>query len=353
MENSIITSRISRDSRKRVIKDYIEMHTPFSPFDNIEHYTNRSINKDAEALCLFSALLWIGIDKSSNVVCDYNARFRDENARRQLHAKSQYRTLTDEQFNDVVAGKIKEEIKNSFAHGNFEVGDSTSGERFFVLSPKRSPYKSEYKIYVPFQNVCALVLNYINEQIKHVDQEKYFQNIDVPTTLLNLFTYYSSNGNTNQEKIDDHKFKSNLKALEIALLCADFTWNEDTYYDDYGKNSEIFKMISLLRNSMRHETFSISSNAKTISINNANINTPYTHTEDVNSFLFKILAADMAADFMDFGKAEENENVIELAKNVVSEGWLEKEGNMQDILTQILKNVGLFDAEDNNEHPQK
>ena len=139
-------------------------------------------------------------------------------------------------------------------------------------------------------------------------------------------------------KIDGERFKSLIKALEISLLCADFTWNQNTFYEDYGKESEIFKMITLLRNSVVHGTMQISSDAKTIYIDNAKSTDLRSHSENASNFLMKILVADMEKDITGIGKEADSPAMIEESKKIVQDGFLEESGSLSEILLKAFEN---------------
>ena len=339
-ETDFCIRNISRDARKLVAKKFYEMHMGISPFPNLSHYTNANINKDAQALCLYAAILWTGVYKNNNIECDGEARKQDENARRLLRERNRYRNLNDEQFDFAIDNIISTEIRNCFAHGNFGISSLESGEDFFVLSPNpsRTIFESQQNIYVSFENAYNAVVDFIEEQSQNAAPEKRFQNIDVPTMLLNLFFCVNGYEINDLGKIDGERFKSLIKALEISLLCADFTWNQNTFYEDYGKESEIFKMITLLRNSVVHGTMQISSDAKTIYIDNAKSTDLRSHSENASNFLMKILVADMEKDITGIGKEADSPAMIEESKKIVQDGFLEESGSLSEILLKAFEN---------------
>jgi hypothetical protein len=82
-------------------------------------------------------------------------------------------------------------------------------------------------------------------------QGKMMKEIIIPTTFMALTRFYADQANEDDENILKG-FKKDSLYIENALLAAMLTYNQNDYYNTFGKESNIFKAVTLVRNSLAH-----------------------------------------------------------------------------------------------------
>lgn len=287
--------RISLSTRMGILAD-------FWPFSNSEEkisdqifikmakkYLDSNYKFHAAALCMYANLLHTGFLSENNSLAqnfklspEYSGRKIE--GRKFLSQKPKYKNYTKEQIDARIEEITMRDVRNCFLHGNFDIRCKNSvfdGE--FVLYPTQSEIVSKKKIIVSFEDVFNKLglymqakalelakeeqLNFIKRIVEKKDKDendkqamrefqkqtqgRMMKEIIIPTTFMALTRFYADQANQDDENILKG-FKNDSLYIENALLAAMLTYNQNDYYNTFGKESNIFKAVTLVRNSLAH-----------------------------------------------------------------------------------------------------
>ena len=88
------------------------------------------------------------------------------------------------------------------------------------------------------------------------------KNFLLPTEMLKLSEHYLENKKSNKNYTIDEK---RYFYIHNALLISKMAYEQDQYYKIFGKDSDIFNKISLIRNSIAHDNFEFSDLGRSVS----------------------------------------------------------------------------------------
>ena len=138
--------KISRNARSRIIND-------FFPEDK-EEYTDTEFDErdmciHAGALSLYATTLITKIYETAPETIELESNEREEEYKSLIKATPKFSHLSDEEVAIKAHDMIVRDIRNSFAHGNFEISyDIYSKRLYFVLMPRRKDFVSSLPIVV-------------------------------------------------------------------------------------------------------------------------------------------------------------------------------------------------------------
>ena len=112
--------RIAPYASSKVIYDHfpdIEEEQMFKDADA----DSKELNISAGALCLYAATLLTKIHENEpeNIKCDYKER--EQSLKEAIKSKPKFSSLTEEELTSMAHNLILKDIRNSFAHGNFDL----------------------------------------------------------------------------------------------------------------------------------------------------------------------------------------------------------------------------------------
>ena len=168
---------------------------------------------------------------------------------------------------------INKDIRNSFAHGNFEISyDIYSKKLYFVLKPQRRDFVTDIPIVISKGALFKANRKHVVEQRAphetltktQIEQSilrdfgKTFKSFILPVQMLKLAEYYL-------EKPEKYAKPLVLSQKEYAFIqyllsIAKITYEQDDYYNIFGKDSTIFEKMAIVRNAVAHDTFDFEDN---------------------------------------------------------------------------------------------
>ena len=110
----------------------------------------------------------------------------------------------------------------------------------------------------------------------------------------------------------DIMFEENMYHLiQYSLLASKITYDQNDYYKIFGKSSNVFDTISLVRNSLAHDNIQFVDNAQNVNY----VDRDRTLSESVALSASKLLLVDMQKQMlMNLGEKAKPENVQDLAE---------------------------------------
>lgn len=296
--------RIFKFTRQLIIAD-------FWPFEESKEFASlgslvkpKDFNLHATAMCLYALLLHTGYFEEN---IDGEEKYKNEIklhpkfTRRKLEAyntlptRREYSGKSRKELDEIIEEITKRDIRNCFAHGNFEIRYKENVyDAEFVLSPTQSKIVSDEKIYVSFKMVYNCLAKLIHEKAQSVMKQDIFKSLEkivnnkkegkpidkelickiekeskgemikdiiIPVNLLDLTRYYA--GQSFDQKILNG-LKTGMNSLYMAntFLATELTYNQSEYHRIFGKDSSVFKAVSLIRNSLAHNNTEFSADGE-------------------------------------------------------------------------------------------
>ena len=270
--------KISPNSRIKLVNDF------FPEFEEcIEEcdYNDQHLSIHAGALCLYAATLLTKIyDKSPDHIDDELDEIDLESNEREIAIQDAIKSLpkfsgyTEAQIQGEAHKIILKDIRNCFAHGNFKISYNVYTKKLnFVLFPQRKDIDIDIPIVISkhqLQKALAKSLSRtaLKYQILTVAQQKdminnnlnsALQSLMLPMQLFKIAEYYLEK-NTQKLTVDKKRFA----LIQYALLLSQITYEQDDYYNIFGKNSNMFKKIATIRNANAHSNLIFGELAKRI-----------------------------------------------------------------------------------------
>lgn len=254
--NNLQGVRILHKARKKVIKDF------FSEFEKVDdEFLEPDLNIHAAGLCIYAAILTTKIHEISAEDIKLESNKRENDYISYLQNSQKYSHLTKQEIQSKAHKFLMNDIRNSFAHGDFKISyeDETL---FFILSSQR--FNISTPIVISSTSLKDLILRpilNIGLQLKLVDENEveniihnnltiFLKEMIFPAQMLQCFDYYIKKG-TAKPDIDDSKYLM----IKYVLLVTQLTYEQDDFYHIFGADSNLFKKLALIRNSIAHDSY--------------------------------------------------------------------------------------------------
>ena len=248
-------------------------------FDHFPTLDNEQMFHDAEAdspalamhagaLCLYAATLLTKVHENEpqNIQCD--CAEREAELKSLVKAHPRYATLSEEELSTMAHNLILRDIRNSFAHGNFEIScDYHTKKLYYVLWPRRKDFVSEKPIIISKDALFAANRQYVGklagrymfldrEQLEYKAKHEFgneLKSFVLPVDMLRLAENYLDNKLKHFQKYKPKECR--YLALYYPLLVSQMTYDQDDYYNLFNKQSNIFDKIAHIRNAISHDGF--------------------------------------------------------------------------------------------------
>lgn len=295
--------RISPYAREKIISDFFpDIAEDMELYENQEYFNFQSSPLHAGALCLYATTLITKVHESSPLELEPYYKEREQGLKSLIQQNPKFSHLTSEEVSNFVKNLIIKDIRNSFAHGNFEISyDIYTKKLYFVLHPQRKDFICQEPIIISKNSLLKANKKFVNQLgSKYLFfNDKMLQNeinnnlnnslkkFMWPTQMLKLSEYYleSNKAPTKAQVLFDEKL---YYLIDYALLSTKITYEQDDYYNIFGKNSNIFDTISLVRNSLAHDNYEFLNNAKQVNYQDKNRSI----TETIGESAIKLLIVD-------------------------------------------------------------
>lgn len=222
----------------------------------------------AGALCLYAATLLTKIHETSPESIECECSEREAELKTLIKAHPRFSNLTDDEVNAMAHNLILKDIRNSFAHGNFEISfDIYSKRLHFVLQPRRKDFVSDKPIIISKEALLKVNRNFAGkmglrymflkpEQFDERVKTQFgteLKNFILPIDMLRLAENYLDTKKKYYEKYKPTEPR--YIPLYYPLLVSQMTYEQDDYYNMFNKDSNIFAKIAHIRNSIAHDGF--------------------------------------------------------------------------------------------------
>ena len=295
--------RIFPNAREKVIYDFFpDLACTDDITENLDSLNDKTAPLHAGALCLYATTLITGIHEKDPLFLEPYYKERELSYKTLIKENPKYASFTDEQISTFAQNLIIKDIRNSFAHGNFEISfDIYTRKLNFVLKPQRKDFITPEPIVISKNaliNANKKILHEIgrrysfySEPTLHYQLDNHFSKVlksfMLPMQMLNLSKYYLDKSVI---KKTDIMFESNMYHLiQYALLASKITYDQNEYYSLFGKKSSIFDTISFIRNSLAHDNIEFLDQSQTVNYTDKD----RTLSESVAKSASKLLIVDM------------------------------------------------------------
>ena len=279
--SSLETVKISPNSRIKIINDFFSGST-----EEIENkdYSEAELSLHAGALCLYAATLLTKIYDKTPVQIDgeFNEIQLESNAREvalqsAIRSNPKFAHYSEEQVKEAAHNMLLRDIRNSFAHGNFEIGYNIHTKKlYFVLQPRRKDVMVSEPIIISknalkkslaktLSNTASKYKRFTDLQIRSTVRTNIstpLQSLMLPSQMLQFADYYleKPQRGVGRLSVDPKRYM----LIQYALLITQATYEQDDYYNIFGKDSNIFNKIAVVRNANAHDGIFFGSLAKRI-----------------------------------------------------------------------------------------
>ena len=260
----------------------------------------QDLNISAGALCLYAATLLTKVHETEpvHIKCDYKER--EQCLINAIKNTPKHSSLTELQVKSMAHNLIQKDIRNSFAHGNFEIDYNTDTKQLnFILKPRRKDFIIDKPIIISKEalfeanqqytrklGIKFLFLNHeqLNDKIKNNFGNE-LKEFLLPVDMLRLADNYINNDSPSfrQYQPTDNRYW----AIYYPLLVSQLTYEQDEYYNIFKKDSNIFEKISHIRNAISHNGFAFDN--KTLAISHTDRDSTSIDTLQKSVRMLKIL----------------------------------------------------------------
>lgn len=303
--NNRMQERISTFAKDKVIFDFFpEVDIADGADENAQELSGREAPLHAGALCLYATLLMTKLHETDPMSLQPQIKDRREALKTLTKADAKYCSKSEQEINEIVDDMIKVDIRNSFAHGNFEINyDIYTGKMNFVLHPLRRDLITNEPIIIDKNSVLKANQAFLAKkgeeyQFKMIFSETMFNDavsaglsktlkgFILPVQMQKMADYYLGKKPLmkSQVLIDEKMYY----LIQYVLASAKITYEQQDYYDIFGKDSNVFGAISLIRNSLAHDNMEFVNNATGASYVDKHVS----KTESIAESATKLLIAD-------------------------------------------------------------
>ena len=257
--------------------------TDFFPDCAIDNYlTNDDLSSTemeihAGAFCLYAATLMTKVFENNPESISYDATDRENALKEEIKKHAKFSSLTDEEITTMAKNMIIKDIRNCFAHGNFEISfDKYTKKVNYVLKPRRKDFVVDKPIVISKQalldvnkkhieKIASKIISFdFNDNNKPLNLSESMKKLILPTELLKMSEYYlNNNRKKSRQKLEIDKKKYSL--IHYILMVTKITYEQDDYYNIFGKDSKMFEKIAHIRNSIAHDGYSFANLVEDIS----------------------------------------------------------------------------------------
>lgn len=286
------TVKISKNARSRIIKDYFpgedEEYTD-------EDFDERHMGIHAGALSLYATTLITKIYETAPETIALESNERELEYRSLLKSNPKLAHLSDEEINTKAHDMILRDIRNSFAHGNFEISyDIYSKRLHFVLMPRRKDYVTDTPIVISKNALKKANGEFLaKEAMKYTFMSREQANAKIagnfggvlktmilPSQMLQFSdSYLEKNSRVKQTPMNDNRFLF----IQYILYATQLTYEQDDYYRIFGKDSKVFGKIALVRNAIAHDSFAFLDGAKKVNYDDRTVSLNESLAKSVSS----------------------------------------------------------------------
>ena len=263
MKNTLNDIKLLPNARLKIVDDFL------SNSEN-EIANSKTLSIHAGALCLYSAILLTKIYETNPDEIQLEDSRRESVMLAHLKTLPKHKNLSEDNLKIKAHQNILRDIRNCFAHGNFTINyNSVKDDVYFILHPKRKDFNIDIPLIISKNSIQDAImqssLNFLSSNSENLDPvpnnlNNLLQMLLIPSQLLKIADYYFDTPSSNPFPINP---KRHL-LIQHILLIAQITYEQDEYYNIFGKSSNIFEKISLVRNSMAHNCFMFTEQAKII-----------------------------------------------------------------------------------------
>ena len=192
---------------------------------------------------------------------------------------------------------------------------------YFVLQPQRKDFVTDEPIIISKKEIISAIKKFVYEKGRkysyfpselldgevthHLDRA--LKGFMLPMQMLNLSLFYLDNS---VKRKTDIMFEEKMYHLiQYSLLASKITYDQNDYYKIFGRSSNVFDTISLVRNSLAHDNIQFVDNAQNVSY----VDRDRTLSESVGLSASKLLIVDMQKQMlMNLNGKTKPENVEDL-----------------------------------------
>jgi hypothetical protein len=266
--NNSNTIKLSKNGRVKIIKDFFP-HLENKINNNIITTPNISIH--ARAFCLYCALLVTKVYENSTDDIELEDNDRELEIQQYIRLNPKHSQLTEDQITSKAHEMIVKDIRNCFAHGNFGINyDDSNNQLYFVLSPQRKGLNINTPIIISANSIQDSIIKFGLDYLMSDNNNFEFNTTDnlsnllkmilIPSQMLKIGDYYSNENSESLFLIDPKRHI----LIQHIMLVAQITYEQDDYYNIFGKDSIVFEKISLIRNSIAHNCYLFANLTKSI-----------------------------------------------------------------------------------------
>ena len=271
--------KISSQARAKVICDLFPENASREDISSVEkHLSFKEAPIHAGALCLYATTLISKVYERNIDDLEPYYDERLESYKKLIKSTPKHAVLSNEEVETFAQNLIEKDIRNCFAHGNFEISYDIHTKKInFVLQPKRKDFITPEPIVISKNALLKANKKVINEIgrkytnfTEQMMQYEIENNLDsalrkfmIPTQMMKIAEYYIGNNPPSKHNV---LFDQGIYYLiEYVLLASKITYEQNDYYEIFGAKSNIFEAIALIRNSITHDWFEFKDNATNVS----------------------------------------------------------------------------------------
>jgi len=327
--------KISSNARIKIINEFFP---DFSEEMTEKNLSDSELSLHAGAMCLYTATMLTKIyDKSDSQIDTELNEIELESNNREIALQNYVRSLpkyshyTEEQIKKEAHKMLLRDIRNSFAHGNFRIMCNTHTKKlFFVLLPERKGIQIDEPIVISKNSLKKALAKtlvgtakkyqaYTSSSLRNTIKSNInepLQSLMLPTELMKLADHYLENKQRFEQKLTIDEKRAKL--IQYALLITQISYEQDDYYHIFGKDSNVFNKIAMVRNANAHNNLVFGNLAKRITYTDRDKTLDESFKKSITSLL---IANQLKTDLLPLMNEGKNLEAVEDMKNQLAEAF--------------------------------
>lgn len=265
--NKMRPVRISPHASAKVMLDHFPTLDNEQLFHDLGSDT-RDLEMSAGALCLYAATLLSKVYETDTEKIEHESSEREQALKEMIKTTPKYAHFTDDQVATMAHNMIIKDIRNSIAHGNFEISyDVYSKRLYYILWPRRKDYSIDKPIIISKESLLAANRRFaskIGHRFMMMSQDRFdhivthefgnqLKDIILPLDMMRLAENYLDKNKKHYEKYKPTEAR--YLPLYYPLLVSQMTYEQDEYYNLFSRDSNMFIKIAHIRNAIAHNWF--------------------------------------------------------------------------------------------------
>lgn len=283
-----------------------------------------------EGFCMAATIIMLNLEPADFQICNNVPQdpARDADIRRNLAPLKKYKSKTSVQLSEKIAENNLEDIRNCFAHGNFEI-DEIDGEKYFLLLSTKPKNITQIPLKIDFETIYSCIgkkIIAVNQERNSQFTEEEKETLRLALSILDLAMFFKDPqlGLQLKSRLDYIQENFVLIAHQL-LLIYNTVFMQNNIQPMLNGRPDLTKLLCLYRNSTAHSSTIFSGHSLTFVDPGAKTPTQSTktltqHLEDLQELLMTPFFEEVKklVAFLESSKSQFPEDIDKFDKTIAT-----------------------------------